>query len=70
MHDATQPLPDGWYWYEEVNGDLEVIEVDGGTVYRTGSDVSTRLAAWPDKGEFHVLEGRVICRVEPPARVA
>lgn len=59
-------IEDGWYWYRAENGDLEVIEVVDGRIYQTGSDVVTRMHDWPDRGEFHVLDGEIVGRIEPP----
>ena len=60
------PAP-GWYWYRAENGDLEVIEVEGDGVNRVGSDVWERLPSQPDRGQFSVLGGTLVSRIEPPA---
>lgn len=59
-------MQNGFYWYRETNGDLEVVEVDGCTIWRTGSDVTARMKDWPDNGEFDVLEGTLLNKVPEP----
>jgi hypothetical protein len=66
--DATPP-PDGFYWFERPNRDLEVVQVDHGEIsVIDGNDEGFRLESWPEgRYRLRVLEGRLLRRVnEPP----
>lgn len=69
--DRTPP-PDGFHWFQDGDGRLEVVQVAEGMMMHTGTDQHSRLASWParDGGWPGVLDGRLLGRIPEPGPVA
>lgn len=70
-HDATPP-PDGFYWFERPNRDLEVVLVERGEIsVIDGDDEQFRLESWPEgRYKLSVIEGRLLGRIPEPNSAA
>ena len=66
--DPTTPPPDGWYWLQRPNGDLEVVQVWSGMIsVIDGDDEGFRLEGWPDsRFGLTLMEGRLLGRIPEP----
>ena len=65
----TEAPPDGYYWYEDTNFTLEVVQVLQGHLYQCGSDIVCVLHGWPNPHKMQVLDGRLAGEIrEPPAK--
>lgn len=62
------PPADGYYWFQDNGGALEVVQVADGLMMHTGTDQHTRLSSWAARRDNwpRSIDGRLLGRIPEP----